>query len=86
MFCRAAEPVRVEGMQTHPQYNALEGVVLELAGDTHVCVCLDQDNTKICLKLQDMRLMVITVNERKELYTQVQDLKHERIATCRKNL
>jgi len=26
--------VRVEGLQKHPQYNALEGVVLELAGDS----------------------------------------------------
>jgi len=51
----------MEGLQNQPQYNGLEGVVLKLADDSHVCMRLDevdQDNKDLCLKLQHVRLLV----------------------------
>ena len=64
----------MEGLQNQPQYNGLEGVVLKLADDSHVCMRLDEvdeDNKDLCLKLQNVRLLVETVNKRKEMYTTI---------------
>jgi len=48
--------VRVEGLQTQLQYNGLKGVVLSEVGDSRISVRLDQDNKKLRLQLQNVRL------------------------------
>jgi len=78
--------IRVQGLKNHPQYNGLEGVVLIQNGDSHVCVCLDPDNTQLHLKLQNILPLVPTAIECKELCTQIQDLADEEITSKREYL
>jgi len=78
--------IRVQGLQNHQQYNGLEGVVLIQNGDSHVCVCLDPDNTQLHLKLQNILPLVPTAIECKELCTQIQDLADEEITSKREYL
>ena len=78
--------MRVEGLQNQAQYNGLEDVVLKLADDSRVCVRLDQDNTDLRLKLQNVRLLVATADKRKEMYTTIRNLADEEIAGRKKCL
>ena len=73
--------VRVDGLQNYPQHNGLEGVVFKQENDSRVCVRLDQNNHELRLKLQNARPLVATADERKVLYTQLQDLADEGIAS-----
>ena len=63
--------VRVEGLQNQARHKGLEGVVLKLANNSLVCVCLDQDNKDLRLKLQNVRLLVASADKRKEMYTSI---------------
>jgi len=73
--------VWVDGLQNYPQHNGLEGVVFKQENDSRVCVRLDQNNHELRLKLQNARPLVATADERKVLYTQLQDLADEGIAS-----
>jgi len=75
--------VRVEGLQNQAQYNGLEGVVLKQEDDSRVCVRLDQDKKQ---KLENVRMPCATVDERKEMYAQLQDLVHEEVTTSKELL
>jgi len=75
--------VRVEGLQNQPQYHGLKGVVLKQAVDLRVCVHLDQDNMDLRLKLQSLHPLVVTANECKELYAQLQTWHMKRLTFSR---
>ena len=78
--------MRVEGLKNQTQWNGLEGVVLKQAGGSRVCVRLDQDNKDFRLKLENVYLLVATVDERKELFAQLQDLAEEAITSQTESL
>jgi len=73
--------VRLEGLQNQARHKGLEGVVLKLANNSLVCVCLDQDNKDLRLKLQNVRLLVASADKRKEMYTSIRTLEDEEIAS-----
>jgi len=90
--CALGSRVLVEGLTSKPEYNGLEGCVFKTVKDSRIGVCLDEGNRKMSLNLVNVRPLLatapllVTVEQRKELYKQIQDLTTERIASCKEGL
>ena len=77
--------VLVEGLQRKPEYNGLKGAVVssKIAGDSRICVCLDQGSKELHLKPENVRPLIPTFEQRQEQYGQLQDLVDEGIASSK---
>jgi len=71
--------VCVEGLKNHPQYNGLEGTVIRSAIDSRICIRLDQGSEELRLKLENVRTLIGTADERKERYKTILELVAEEI-------
>jgi len=80
--------VLVEGLQRKPEYNGLEGAVVssKIAGDSRICVRLDQGSKELRLKPENVRPLIATFEQRQEQYGQLQDLVDEEIASSKESL
>jgi len=80
--------VLVEGLQRKLEYNGLKGAVVtsDVAGDSRICVRLDQGSKELRLKLENVRPLIATLEQRQEQYGQLRNLSDEAIASCKENL
>ena len=62
--------VLVEGLQRKPEYNGLEGAVVnsKIARDSRICVRLDEGSKELRLKPENVRPLIATFEQRQEQY------------------
>lgn len=58
--------VLVKGLQNNLEYNGLEGVISKIARDSRIYVRLDQGHKELRLKLENVRPLIVTAEQRKE--------------------
>jgi len=78
--------VMIHSLQNQPEYNQLQGVVIQIAADKRVCVRMNEDMQELRFKPENVRPLVALDEQRRLIYITLQDLADEGMACGKENL